>query len=138
MMEAGLFVPIFFMVCVAACIVAPGYFRHRDREQMQQTLRVAIEKGQALPQDLVTALQGNVATRFTPTREADLRRAIVLIAVGVGMCGLGYGLWRGITVDDEFGAYTTGWIVAGSGAIPGLIGLAYLILWAMGRKTPRS
>jgi hypothetical protein len=126
----SILVPISFMACVAAAFIAPGYFRHRDRTQMQETLRVALEKGQTLPAELVTALQSSVAARNIPTREGDLRRAIVLIAVGLGMCGLGFGLWQGIGVYDDGGAYITGWCVAGVGAIPGLIGLAYLILWA--------
>jgi hypothetical protein len=133
----SILVPITFMALVAAAIVAPGYFRHRDRTQMQETLRVALEKGQTLPAELVAALQSSVAAKTIPTRENDLRRAIVLIAVGLGMCGLGFGLWQGIGIYDDGGAYITGWCVAGVGAIPGLIGVAYLILWATKSKTSK-
>jgi hypothetical protein len=133
----SLFIPIFFMACVAACIMAPGYFRQRDRAQMQQTLRTALEKGQTLPTELVTALQSDMSANAIPTPERDLRRGIVLIAVALGFCILGYGLWFGLMSVDDTAAYITGGSTAGFGAIPGLIGVAYLILWATKRSTRR-
>ena len=39
---------IMFWSFVASIILVPIYLRHRDRVQMQETLRVAIEKGQTL------------------------------------------------------------------------------------------
>jgi hypothetical protein len=39
---------------------------------------------------------------------------------------------------DETAAYITGGCTAGVGAIPGLIGVAYLILWATKRNTPAT
>ncbi len=127
---------IFFWSFLTAVILVPIYLRHRDRSQMQETLRTALEKGQTLPTELVTALQNSVASKTMPTREGDLRRAIVLIAVGLGFCALGYGLWYGLMTVDDTAAYITGGCTAGVGAIPGLIGVAYLILWASKRKTP--
>lgn len=129
---------VFFWTFLAAVILVPIYLRHRDRSQMQETLRAALEKGQTLPTELVTALQNSVTARTMPTREGDLRRAIVLIAVGLGLCGLGYGLWYGLMTVDDTAAYVTGGSTAGVGAIPGLIGVAYLILWASKSKKPNA
>jgi hypothetical protein len=129
---------VFFWSFLAAVILVPIYLRHRDRSQMQETLRTALEKGQTLPTELVTALQNSVTARTMPTREGDLRRAIVLIAVGLGFCALGYGLWYGLMTVDDTAAYITGGCTAGFGAIPGLIGVAYLILWATKSKTPTT
>lgn len=129
---------VFFWTFLAAVILVPIYLRHRDRSQMQETLRTALEKGQTLPTELVTALQNSVSARTMPTREGDLRRAIVLIAVGLGLCGLGYGLWYGLMTVDDTAAYVTGGSTAGVGAIPGLIGVAYLILWASKSKKPNT
>jgi hypothetical protein len=123
---------------LAGVILVPIYLRHRDRAQMQETLRVSLEKGQTLPTDLVTALQNSISAKTIPTREGDLRRGIVLIAVGLGFVGLGYGLWYGLMSVDEMSAYISGACTAGVGAIPGLIGVAYLILWAMKPKTPQA
>ena len=128
---------IMFWGFLGSVILVPIYLRHRDRTQMQETLRVAMEKGQSLPTDLVTALQNSVAAKTMPTREGDLRRAIVLIAVGLGFCALGYGLWFGLMSVDDTAAYITGASTAGFGAIPGLIGVAYLILWATKSKTSK-
>ena len=130
--------PSLFMACVVACILAPGYFRSRDKAQMQETLRTALEKGVSLPPELIAALQSNLSTAVVPTREGDLRRGIVLIACGIGFALLGYGLWYGLMSVSDEGAYITGGSVAGFGAIPGLIGIAYLVLWAMKPKTPKS
>jgi hypothetical protein len=129
---------VFFWTFLAAVILVPIYLRHRDRSQMQETLRTALEKGQTLPTELVTALQNSVSARTIPTREGDLRRAIVLIAIGLGLCGLGYGLWYGLMTVDDTAAYVTGGSTAGVGAIPGLIGVAYLILWAIKSKKPNT
>jgi len=128
----------FFWSFLAAVILVPVYLRHRDRSQMQETLRTALEKGQTLPTELVTALQNSVASKTMPTREGDLRRGIVLIAVGLGLALLGYGLWYGLMTVDDTAAYVAGGCTAGAGAIPGLIGVAYLILWASKRKTPAA
>ncbi|HEV7157032.1 MAG TPA: DUF6249 domain-containing protein [Caulobacteraceae bacterium] len=136
----GILVPIFFMACVAACIMAPGYFRSRDRAQVQETLRVAMEKGANLPPELLTALQQptSLQAALVPSRERDLRRAIILIAAGLGFAVLGYCLWQGIQPYDDNGAWVTAWSVACFGAIPGLIGIGYLVLWATKKTSPKS
>jgi hypothetical protein len=120
---------LIFWSFLAAVIIVPIYFRHRDRVAMHETLRSAFEKGVPLPPDLITQLQGNLASRNIPTREGDLRRGIVLIAAGVGIMLVGLGLWYGLMSVDDTAAYITGGSVAGGGSIPALIGVAYLILW---------
>jgi hypothetical protein len=122
-----------FWAAVVAIILAPIYLRYQDRQRMHETLRIAFEKGQPVPPELITALQTNIAPRRPSTPESDLRRGIVLIAVGLGFCGLGYGLWYGLMSVNETAAYVTGGSTAGFGAIPGLIGVAYLVLWAARR-----
>ena len=127
---------LIFWTFLAAVIIVPIYFRHRDRDAMHATLRAAFEKGVPLPPELITALQSNLASRNVPTKEGDLRRGIVLLGVGIGMVALGYGLWYGLMSVDDTAASITGAVVAGAGAIPGLIGVAFLILWAMKRNEP--
>jgi hypothetical protein len=63
---------------------------------------------------------------------------MVLLAVGLGLCGLGYGLWYGLMSVSDTAAYITGGSIAGAGAIPGLIGVAYLILWITKRGRPQA
>ena len=126
-------VPITFFITIIALVVGPAwirsYYAERDRRAMHETLRVAFERGQAVPPELITALQNNLVRRQPTTPERDLRRAVVLIALGLGLCGLGYGLWYGLMSVSYEGAYISGGVVAGTGAIPGFIGVAYLLLW---------
>ena len=136
-------VPIFGIFMIIAICIGPiwikSYFSARDRAQLHETLRVAYEKGQPVPPELIESLQSKVSATSASlsTPERDLRRAVVLIAVGLGLCGLGYGLWYGLMSVSDEGAYITGGSVAGAGAIPGLIGIAYLILWATRRGAPK-
>ena len=132
----GMIAILSFWGFVAAIIIAPQWFKARDRERMHETLRIAYEKGQPVPPELITALQTSPA-RTMDTPERDLRRAIVLIAVGLGLGGLGYGLWYGLMSVDDTAAYTSGGSVAGAGAIPGLIGVAYLILYFTRRRSTK-
>ena len=134
----GILVSLIFWTFVGAVIIVPQYFKYKDRQKMHETLRVAFEKGQPVPPEIIEALQSNVSDRLAPTAERDLRRAVVLIAVGLGLCGLGYGLWYGLMAVDPLPAYITGGVIAGAGASPGLIGVAYLILWLTKRNTAKA
>jgi hypothetical protein len=55
------------------------------------------------------------------TRDVDLRRGILLIAVGIGLA-----LFVGIVSRRAD--------VATSGALPLLVGIGYLVVWRMGRR----
>ena len=134
----GMIVGVVFWVFLAAVILVPVYLRYRDRGRLHETLRIAYEKGQPVPPELIEALQSNVAPARPSTPDRDLRRGIVLVAWGLGFAGLGYGLWYGLMSTSEIAAYISGGITAGVGAIPGLIGVAYLILWATRRKQPQA
>jgi hypothetical protein len=112
----------------------PTYLRYQDRGRLHETLRIAFEKGQPVPPDLIKALQSGLPAPTASTPDRDLRKALVLIAVGLGLAGLGYGMWYGLMSVSQEGAYITGGAIAGAGAIPGLIGVAYLVLWATRRN----
>src|SRR5580704_12601770 len=132
-------IPVFGIFMIIAVVLGPiwiiSHFRSRERAQLHETLRVAYEKGLPPPPELVEKLAG---AGLSPARDnspdADLRRAVVLLAVGVGMVGLGLGLGYGLPAA---GAGVTMGAVAGAGAIPGMICIAFLILWALRRKEPK-
>jgi hypothetical protein len=135
----GVLVTLIFWTFVGAVILVPMYLKSRDKQRMYETLRLAYEKGQPVPPELIAALQTNApAGSMVSTAERDLRRAMVLLAVGLGLCGLGYGLWYGLMSVSDTAAYITGGSIAGAGAIPGLIGVAYLILWITKRGRPQA
>jgi hypothetical protein len=133
----GLLVPLSGIFTIIAVVIGPvwiiNYFKARDRAQLHETLRIAYEKGQPPPPELIEKLtSGNLPTS-PETPDRDLRRAVVLIAVGVGLAGLGVCLGYGISMGSEEGGWITGGSIAGAGAIPGMIGLAYLLLYLMKR-----
>ncbi len=134
----AMFEGLAFWTFLAVVILVPIWLRHQDRQRMHDTLRIAFEKGLPVPPELITALQSNIAPRRPSTPESDLRRGLVMIAIGLGLCGLGYGLWYGLMSVSDTAAYITGGCTAGFGAIPGLIGVAYLVLWATRRETPKA
>jgi hypothetical protein len=140
----ALMIPITFILMIVFVVLGPiwiiNYFKARDRAQMHETLRVAYEKGQPVPPELIASLQAPppAETAPQPSVDSDLRRGIVLVAVGLGLVGLGYGFWYGFMIINEIPAYLIGGMVAGSGAIPGFIGLAYLILWLGKRGTAKA
>ena len=134
----GMVLGVVFWVFVGAIILVPVYLKSKDRARMHETLRIAYEKGQPVPPELIAALQSNVTQRQMATPERDFRNAVILIAIGLGLCGLGYGLWYGLMSVSEIGAYVSGGSVAGVGAIPGFIGVAYLLLWLGKRNAPKA
>lgn len=92
------------------------WFRYRSRQDVQQTLRLALDKGTELSPELIDRL-GHPA----PTRHKDLRLALIWLslAVGLTLCGL--------AVPDPTGHAFRG-CLAGA-AFPFSIGVAYLIIW---------
>jgi hypothetical protein len=138
-------VPILGIFMIIAIVIGPlwirSYFAARERAQMHETLRVAYEKGQPVPPELIeklTAAAPRQAYGGANAPDADLRRAIVLIAVGLGLIGLGAGLFWGFMYVSPVAAGIIGGSTGGAGAIPGFIGLAYLVLWLAKRSGPRA
>ena len=119
-MDMGILVPLSPFLMVAAIIIVPAWLKSRERREMQQTVRAAIEKGQALPPELIEALSKDVQPKKVSSAHRDLRIGVILLAVSVGMGLLGAVLGM---VEEE----AMFW-VAGSATIPGMIGIAFIIL----------
>ena len=136
-------IPIFGIFMIIAIVIGPvwirSYFAARDRDAMQATLRVAIEKGQPLPPELIAAMSSSATPEVIRGPTTDLRRGVVSVSVGIGICFLALGLWFGLSsiASSEVGNIVGG-AVAGGGSIPLLIGLAYLLLWSMRRNEPSN
>ena len=115
-----------FLIPITGMLVGIGivglflYFRHRNRREVQQTIRAAIEKGQDLPAELLenSSFSG---PRAQPRKDQDLRRGITLMAVGAGIGTFG------VLIGDH-GAVGP---LMGIGSIPFLIGLGLTILWVV-------
>ena len=113
------FIPIALFIMIGAIVIVPSWLKSKERKEMQATLRASIEKGQALPPEIVEALsKENIKPPATATR--DLRVGVILLAVSLGVALFGY-----MVSFAEMDAF---YPIAGSAAVPGMIGLAFIIL----------
>src|ERR1700744_4057117 len=94
---------LIFFGFLAIIIVGPRYLRSREREKLHETLRIAYEKGQPVPPELISALVKEPAadTPRPPAPDADFRRGLVLVFVGVGFAAAAYAMYLGISVFSE-------------------------------------
>jgi len=122
-------VPTGFWILVGTIILAPIWFRSRDRRKLYETVKVAYEKGHPVAPELIAAMRSGAADAAIPPVERDLRTGALLLAAGLGVVGLGCGLWYGLGSVDDVSAYTTGLWVTGVGAMVCLIGLVHLGFW---------
>jgi len=108
------FIPIAFFIMIGAIVIVPNWLK-----EMQATLRSAIDKGQPLPPEVIDALsKENIKAPTTAAR--DLRVGVILLAVSLGIALFGY-----MVSFAEMDAF---YPIAGSAAVPGMIGLAFIIL----------
>lgn len=106
---------------IASIFIAPRYFKSQERQKMADTLRVAIEKGQPLPTEVIEAMSSNVRSPgMPPSPQRDLRTGIIWLGVGVGIAALGFAL--------SFAEPDTLYPLLGFAAFPIFIGLAFVLL----------
>lgn len=108
-------IPIAGIIFGGAIAISAMYFNHRQRELWHATARVALEKGQPMP-DYPYAGENTEPSRRRGNGGRDLRSGLVLIGVGAGL----YFFLGAVSGPD----------VALVGLIPGFIGLA-LLLYAL-------
>ncbi len=89
------------------------FYKLRKARRLQDTVIKLAEKGVPIPPELFASPLGP---------NADLRRGVLLIAVGVGLALF---LW---SVRGPWGL----------GAIPLLLGAAYLLVWHLDQKKPSA
>ncbi len=125
------FIPIFAIFAVfgsiTAIIVGPTYFKSKERQEMQATVRAAIDKGQPLPPEVIDALSTE-ATKNIPSRTRDIRKGIIWLATGIGIAAFSLiNELRGVGDDWSDGPnFDSG--LLGVAAIPITIGLAFIVL----------
>ncbi len=119
-MDLGVLVPLAPFIMVATIVVVPAWLKSRERREMQETVRTAIEKGQPLPPELIEALTKEIKLPKVSSAQRDIRIGVILLAVGGGLALLGLAL-RAVA-DEAFYA------LVGSAAIPAAIGVAFVIL----------
>lgn len=123
------FIPIAFFGMIAAIVIVPTYLKSKERKEMQATLRSAIEKGQPLPTDVIEALsKDNIKAPASASR--DLRVGVILLAVSIGVALFGYA-FNFVGGFEESKAVAP---IIGMAAIPGMVGLAFIVLSAFNKN----
>ena len=120
-MGVEIFVPLAFFAMIVAIVAIPSWLKSRDRRDMQGTVRTAIEKGQPLPPELVDALSKDAA-KAVPSAHRDMRIGVIWLAIAIGVSVFGWGLSYADGDSEIF------YVMGGMAAIPGFIGLAFIVL----------
>jgi hypothetical protein len=107
-------VPIIAILSVFGVIAFIFYLRYRGRQDIQHTLRTALDKGQELSPDLISALAANIGGPH-----ADLRRGVVALAIGAAVAAFA-------TLVGDPDAQGP---LMGLAMFPLLVGVAYIGLW---------
>jgi hypothetical protein len=121
------FIPIFAIFAVfgslTAIVVGPNYLKARERREVQKTVRMALDKGQPLPPEVIDALSKDI-TRRLPSRTRDIRNGVIWLAVGFGIAA--FSLVSNSMSWDGRGNIDDG--LLGIACIPATVGLAFLVL----------
>jgi hypothetical protein len=111
-----------FPVAIVAVIMFSNWARNRS---LHKTVRMMVEKGQPIPPALfATPAAVSAATGLRPWY--DLRRGIVLMAIGVGII-----MFFGISAGWDEGVWALG-------LIPGLIGAGYILAWRLAYREEKE
>ena len=114
---------------IASVIIAPRYFKSLERQKMAETLRVAIEKGQPLPSEVIDAMSSNVRSPvMTPSPQRDLRAGIIWTGIGVGFAAFGFA----VSFDEPDALLP----MLGLAAFPIFIGAAFIALGLLNSSKP--
>ena len=110
------------MAAVVGPIILLGVFfwlRYKGRNDTQQTIRMAIDKGQELTPELIDRLG-----HPKPAKNRDMRLGVIWLAVAGAL-----GIFSQVVPDEEANP-----ILLGIAAFPLFIGLAYMIIWRFGGR----
>ena len=101
---------------LAVVMIFLFWFRWRARDGMQQTIRMALDKGHELTPEIIDRLGHPQASKYK-----DLRLGIIWLAIALGLALIA------VAVPDPSGHALRG-TMAGA-ALPFAIGLGYLVIY---------
>lgn len=117
--DLGILIPLAPFIMVVLIVVVPAWLKSRERKEMQETLRSAIEKGQPLPPEVIEALsRDNIKVPATAAK--DIRVGMILLSVSIGIALMGY--FIGFAQDHAT------YPMIGMAMVPGMIGIAFIVL----------
>ena len=106
-------VPISMFAMIFGIVAVVMFYRFRNRQEMQTTVRAVVESGQPLTAEVLEEL-----TAALRSKSNDLRRGVLALALGFAFVVL-----ANVVGNDE--AYRP---LLGVSAFPFFIGIAYLVL----------
>ncbi|WP_091738558.1 DUF6249 domain-containing protein [Phenylobacterium immobile] len=120
-------IPLALFAMITAIVIGPRYFRSLERQKLQETMRAAIDKGQTIPPEVISAITADVAPAKPPSSpQRDLRRGVIWLAIAIGLVVAG--LIIGVAEPDSTFHFL------GIATIPGVLGGAFLTLYFLGRN----
>jgi len=108
MQQVEIVAPVACFLTILLVVISTLVLRYRKHAQIQETLRLMIEKGAEIPPEFLTP---------PVSQYGDLRRGLILVGAGLSL-SIAIGLMRGFAA----GSWTLG-------LIPLFIGAGYLIVW---------
>ncbi len=114
-------IPIVMFISVAAVLIVGLWLRFRSRDAMQQTIRMALDKGHELTPEIIDRLGHPKAGKYK-----DLRLGIIWLAIALGLALIA------VAVPDPSGHALRG-TLAGA-ALPFAIGIGYLVMYVFTSK----
>ena len=109
-------IPIVMFLSLAAVLIFLFWFRWRARDGMQQTIRMALDKGHELTPEIIDRLGHPKAGKYR-----DMRLGIIWLSIAAGLALIAF------AVPDESGHAMRG-TLAGA-ALPFAIGLGYIVIY---------
>lgn len=114
----ALLIPYAVFILFGTVIWMALHFRHKGKAELQQTIRLAMEKGQEITPDLL-GRTGKEPRH--PQQDVRLGTAWIAVALGLGLMGF-------FIPDPSNTVFQVALAVA---AIPLVIGLAYLVMYQL-------
>jgi hypothetical protein len=112
-------VPLSVFLFLFLSVGAVFYFRYHTERLKYETMRAMVEQGMNVPPELICP------AKAATNANADLRRGMVLVSAGLGVCGC---FWIiGLSEPNAMKAL-------GLGLIPFFVGIGYLVVWKLGKN----
>lgn len=110
----GEMIPISLFIVLGVIIGLSLYFRHKTRQELQTTVRTAIDHGQELTPEVLEGLADSLNSKF-----GDLRRGVISIAIGIAL----------LVFSFLLGEEEAERPLMAISVFPFLIGIVYVGLW---------
>ncbi|MEE4284051.1 MAG: DUF6249 domain-containing protein [Pseudomonadales bacterium] len=113
-------VPVVLFLMIFGIVAIVSFYRFRNRQELQMTIRATLDSGQALSSELLEQL-----TAALQPQSNDIRRGVILLAFGLAFICLAFLIGD----EDAFGP------MLGFATFPIFTGCAYLLMGYLRQKS---